>query len=147
VLTSSAASGNQWFMNGVLIAGATGQTYTITSNGTYTVVVSANGCASPASAPFVMANVGIVETNNPFGLNVYPNPNDGNFNVTFTTLTKSNYTLELYNAIGQIVYREALNDFSGSFTKKLSVVEYGKGVYTISLTNSQNETVKRIVVY
>ncbi|MGI4870372.1 MAG: hypothetical protein ACRYFX_04235, partial [Janthinobacterium lividum] len=52
-LTSSATTGNQFYLNGVAIAGATGQSYLInsgTKNGTYTVVVTnASGCSSPAS--------------------------------------------------------------------------------------------------
>lgn len=47
VLTSSSATGNQWNLNGSPIIGATGQNYTATTGGSYTVTVSdANGCSS-----------------------------------------------------------------------------------------------------
>ncbi|MGH9142246.1 MAG: beta strand repeat-containing protein, partial [Vicinamibacterales bacterium] len=49
-LTSSSASGNQWFLNGNPIGGATNQTYVATVAGNYTVVVTASGCSSAASA-------------------------------------------------------------------------------------------------
>jgi hypothetical protein len=49
-LTSSSASGNQWYLNGNPIGGATAQTYNATAAGSYTVVVTASGCASAASA-------------------------------------------------------------------------------------------------
>lgn len=147
VLTSSSATGNQWYLNGVAIPGATSQNYTVTSNGTYTVVVTASGCESATSAPVVIINVGIEDTTNPFGLSIYPNPNDGNFNVAFNSKEVSDYTLEIHNALGQIVYSEKINKFSGKYAKKLSVVEFGQGVYTITLTNSNNETVKKIIVY
>ncbi|HVT04339.1 MAG TPA: carboxypeptidase regulatory-like domain-containing protein, partial [Thermoanaerobaculia bacterium] len=49
-LTSSSASGNQWFLNGSPIGGATNQAYIATASGNYTVVVTVLGCSSAASA-------------------------------------------------------------------------------------------------
>ncbi|WP_343634191.1 FG-GAP-like repeat-containing protein [Fluviicola sp.] len=49
VLTSSQATGNQWYKNGVLISGATAQNYTATTAGTYTVTYTSGGCTSPQS--------------------------------------------------------------------------------------------------
>ncbi len=43
-LTSSSAMGNQWYLNGNIITGATAQIYTATQNGNYTVIV--NGITS-----------------------------------------------------------------------------------------------------
>ncbi|MBX2893854.1 MAG: autotransporter-associated beta strand repeat-containing protein [Cyclobacteriaceae bacterium] len=52
-LTSDAASGNQWYKDGVLIAGATATTYNITTapgnSGSYTVISTITGCASTVS--------------------------------------------------------------------------------------------------
>jgi hypothetical protein len=49
VLTSSSATGNQWYKDGSLISGATNQTYTVSSAGTYTVITSSAGCSSAMS--------------------------------------------------------------------------------------------------
>lgn len=49
-LTSSYASGNQWFLDGNIINGATAQGYTATTTGVYTVTVSAAGCQDATSA-------------------------------------------------------------------------------------------------
>ncbi|NQX43097.1 gliding motility-associated C-terminal domain-containing protein, partial [Pedobacter steynii] len=50
VLKSNKTAGNQWYKNGIIIDGATSQSYTANTSGTYTVVVTENGCPSPASA-------------------------------------------------------------------------------------------------
>jgi gliding motility-associated-like protein len=50
VLTSSSAMGNQWYKDGVAISGATNQTYSAIASGVYTVIVTASGCSSAASA-------------------------------------------------------------------------------------------------
>lgn len=53
--TSSAATGNKWYINGTLINPAqTGTTYTADANGSYTVTTTANGCESNASAAQVV---------------------------------------------------------------------------------------------
>jgi gliding motility-associated-like protein len=49
-LTSSSATGNQWYKDGLAISGATNQTYSATASGAYTVIVTASGCSSAASA-------------------------------------------------------------------------------------------------
>ena len=49
-LTSSASSNNQWYKDGVIIAGATNQTYTTLTAGSYTVVVTNSGCTSTSAA-------------------------------------------------------------------------------------------------
>ena len=49
-LASSAVAGNQWFLNGNPIGGATGTTYNASVAGSYTVQVTASGCISAMSA-------------------------------------------------------------------------------------------------
>ncbi len=54
VVSSSVATGNQWYNGGVIINGATGNKYTATKAGSYSVIVTnANGCTSAASNPVV----------------------------------------------------------------------------------------------
>ncbi len=56
-LTSSSATGNQWYLNGNPIGGATGQTYSASASGNYTQTVTASGCPSaPAAATTVTVN-------------------------------------------------------------------------------------------
>ena len=65
ILTSSAAANNQWYKDAVAIGGATNQTYTATTSGSYTVVVANCGTATSAatvvtvnSSPVVAAITG-----------------------------------------------------------------------------------------
>jgi hypothetical protein len=146
-LSSSSATDNQWYLNGVIIPGATNQDYTFTANGTYTVVVTVGSCSSAASSPIVITTTGIEEANNPYLLSIFPNPNDGNFNVSFNVLDKGTYRLELTNALGQLIFKDQISEYTGLYKKQLSVVDYGKGVYTITLTNEKQEVVKKMVVY
>jgi|GEM_PF-2192927 len=51
LLTSSTATGNQWYRDGVLLTGATNTTYTASQTGTYTVTVNNAANCSATSAP------------------------------------------------------------------------------------------------
>jgi PKD-like domain len=46
LLTSSSASGNQWYRNGIALGGETGQTYMATTSGNYAVTVTNSGCTT-----------------------------------------------------------------------------------------------------
>ena len=64
-LTSSSATGNQWYVGGSLLGGATNPTYTATTGGTYTVIVTANGCASlPSTGTVVKVKSATTSTTN-----------------------------------------------------------------------------------
>jgi len=49
VITSNTSNGNQWYSAGSMINGATNQTYTATTPGSYTVIATSNNCQSSAS--------------------------------------------------------------------------------------------------
>ncbi|MGQ0826975.1 MAG: sugar-binding protein [Bacteroidota bacterium] len=80
-------------------------------------------------------------------INVYPNPSDGNFNISFRAVEKETYNLNIKNVLGQVIYQETLIDFIGDYSKSISVANYGKGIYLIILSNNKNEMVKKMIVY
>jgi endonuclease/exonuclease/phosphatase family metal-dependent hydrolase len=80
-LTSSAASSNQWFLNGAVIAGATNNTYTATSAGTYKVQVAIDNCVSNFSNDTPILVTGDLSTKKTF-VSVYPNPTEDRLVIT-----------------------------------------------------------------
>jgi hypothetical protein len=90
---------------------------------------------------------GVKELDNDAFFNVYPNPNEGTFNVSFEINKPAAYTLELKNTLGQVVYSENLpSDFAGQYSKLINISEYSKGIYTLSLTGAQQSINKKIIV-
>ncbi len=110
----------------------------VINNAPYNKLLTSNGCSS-------ITGIDVLENN--YELNIYPNPNDGNFTLTFNGVEKSDYQIELKNALGQSVYTEAINGFSGNYSKALNLQKYGKGIYTISISSSKNQAVKKMIVY
>ncbi|WP_354582287.1 T9SS type A sorting domain-containing protein [Hymenobacter sp. UYP22] len=144
-LTSSSATGNQWYLNGTLIPGATGQDYVVNSAaqyGTYTVVVTnAAGCASLASTTQV------VTTNlKPLAgtsLTLYPNPTtDGLVTVKLAGYSKA-VELTVYNAIGQSV--RTLTVPAGRLEQPLDLSQLPTGVYVLKARTEGGLDVRRIV--
>jgi large repetitive protein len=80
-------------------------------------------------------------------LNVFPNPNDGNFTISFQTASKTNCRLEVINSMGQVVFKEELAAFAGSYSKQLQVAEFGKGFYMVVMTGSKGRVMKKVITY
>lgn len=146
-LVSSSTTGNQWYLDGQPLPGATGKIYTANQNGNYTVIVTKNRCVSTASKPIKIERVRTEEIVNPNQLNVYPNPSNGHFTVEFSSSNPSAYTLQIENVIGQVIYKEEIKNFKGSFTKLLNIGEGMSGVYTLRLSNGQSSTVRKVIVH
>ncbi|MFM9837590.1 MAG: choice-of-anchor I family protein [Cyclobacteriaceae bacterium] len=73
-LTSSAVSGNQWFLNNVAIPSATNSTYAATTAGTYKVQVTIDNCVSDFSVDTPVVITGDLQIIS--SITAYPNPAD-----------------------------------------------------------------------
>ena len=61
---------------------------------------------------------------------IYPNPNNGVFNLSFDDLSESS-SIEIHNILGQLVHKEFLNKHT--LTKEFNLRHFEKGIYTVSL--------------
>ena len=144
-LYSSAPTGNQWYFEGTLIAGATAQTYVATQDGYYWSIVTVNGCSSAESNHKQIITTGI-DTHSSSSINVYPVPNDGRFNVTITNASAETYSIHVYNGLGVAIYEEAKVEVNGTLQKVIDLRPVANGVYTVIFENGQNQVVKKVVV-
>jgi N-acetylneuraminic acid mutarotase len=145
-LHSNSLSGNQWYFQGTKITGATGQDYVATQQGYYWDIVTLDGCPSDTSNHKLIL-VTEVENYSSLVINVFPIPNDGRFNVLITTTSRETFSINVYNNLGIKVYEEKKVDVNGSLQKVIDLRPVPNGVYTLDFKNSQNQVVKKIVVY
>jgi hypothetical protein len=87
------------------------------------------------------------ETDNSLKLTVMPNPNNGDFQLNFTSATGDNYTIEIRNVLGQLFYAERLPNYNGEYSRKISLQGYPKGVYFVALKNNSLLSTQKIIVY
>ncbi len=118
----------QWYLNGVLIPGATGQYYTPTQTGLYYVMVgNENGCKS-LSPNYNLLTLSINNLSTP-SLPIYPNPTSGMLQVD----NFKEGTLYVYNAMGQLIIQqtEPIIDLS----------KQANGIYHIRAYNQAQELI------
>lgn len=145
--TGSALTSNQdgatyqWIncSNGTPVSGATSQSFSPTVNGTYKVMLSGNGCAAEYSECVTVNNVGI-DVAEAVNIELYPNPNNGRFTMN---MPMGNYSLEVFSAVGQLVYVSSLQ---GSSNHVIDLGNVTKGVYTLRLSNAEQTRSQRIII-
>ncbi|GEP52605.1 hypothetical protein FNO01nite_32770 [Flavobacterium noncentrifugens] len=84
------------------IAGATNQSYTATSNGSYAVIVTTAACRD-TSACIVVATLGLNEPTSQSNISIAPNPTSD-----YITILQNNSTIteiEIYNVLGKLIYK------------------------------------------
>jgi len=146
VLTSSAASGNQWYYEGTAITGATGQTYTVTNNtGYYWCMVTINGCSSPISNKVWVGITGQQELQGG-NFSVYPVPNDGRFSILITSPVQETFTIAVYNQLGAKIFGLGDVQVNGTFEKQIDLRPVAGGIYSVVFLNSKHKVVKKILV-
>jgi len=139
-LTSNApAPATYWWFNcqdSTIIISSSMQSYTPNANGTYAVIVTLNGCQD-TSACINVTNVGI-EDNDVVNIGIYPNPNDGTFNV----MTSSISDMMIYDAQGKLV---AAQKVQANVQNQINIES--SGMYLITIVSADgSRTTQRVVV-
>ncbi len=145
ILSSNAPAGNQWYRDGVLIQGAVGQTYEVTEDGTYSVIVTLNDCSSDVSNSIFVLFTGI-ETLDAEVLNVYPNPSDGAFWLSVNSQVNSLFDMEVLNNTGTCVFKLNNLQVNGTFKQHFDLSHLAAGMYTIVLRSDSKQMVKKIII-
>jgi hypothetical protein len=145
LLTSTTAASYQWCFNGAPDPGATNQTYTINNFGAYTVIITdANGC-SATSLPYGYVGVPEVQ-NDPPKFTLFPNPNHGNFEITFNNSKPQHFSFTVYDITGQIIYADKKTIDAGRFQQTFDFSHLAKGIYTFNLVSEQYNSNRKLVV-
>ncbi|MDX2361858.1 MAG: peptide-N-glycosidase F-related protein [Crocinitomicaceae bacterium] len=90
--------------------------------------------------------VSLSEMESDFVFNIFPNPSSGMYNVQLKNMTASEAKLEIYNALGMKVFSNELNesDWMDSIVQ-IDLSEQASGIYSIQLSTSDGNFIKRIV--
>ncbi len=140
-LYSSAVSGNQWFLDGVLIVGATANKYDVLKSGMYTVKSSLCGAISD---PFNVIISGIGEEPQEKNMIVYPNPGNGVFTITCEGKKSDQLQIQVYDVLGKLVLAKEAHLINSILLVDLSIME--AGIYYLKAFSAEEQYVTKLIL-
>lgn len=140
VLISSSTTNNQWYFNNTLIPGATSQSYTVTQDGNYKVVVSSQYGCSNSSNILSITLTDIEDVSFINDMQISPNPVKDIIYISSQIKKSTTVQYSIYSMLGQIVKSGSLS-LSGA--ESISISDIASGVYEIKfIANDKKSTYK-----
>lgn len=96
------------------------------------------------SASFAISNLATNDfTFSDFAL--YPNPNEGNFNLKFSTTSNSKITISINDISGRDVLSKSYFN-KGLFNEKIQLTNIQSGIYLVNINDGVNNMTRKIVI-
>src|SRR5690606_15743317 len=86
-----------------------------------------------------------VNDNQITGFAIYPNPNNGNFNVRFTSNSSDAITINVHDIRGRQIFSRLYQN-SGIFNENLQLENVSSGIYMVTVQSGAFKEVKKIVI-
>jgi PKD repeat protein len=121
--------------------------FTYGQNGAYQVTLTVtNGCGT-ADTTFTVnvQGISIEETTLARSLNVFPNPNNGDFNVSFLLDANEQVDIRVLNPAGQIIMSENLGKID-KYEGNINLSNVAKGLYILQIETSQGVVNRRVTI-
>ena len=137
-LASNITLGNQWYLNGQAITGATGSTYLPTNNtgNYYDVVTDSFGCERQSNYFSIDKIIPVVG----------PNPSKGRFTLQFYVNVSTDLAISLLDIAGHRVYLKKYSAYQGSFQEDIYTDNLSTGVYVLEIQHGSEVERKKVLV-
>lgn len=146
VLTSSASSGNQWFLNGEGIEGATAASFTPETSGEYTVEVTLDGCTRVSQPVSITVTVTGIHLGLDPTVSFYPNPAANWIRILMHAPASEEIHYTLTSSVGAQVLNGELASRRFADGGQIDVSGLASGVYFLSLRAGAQLYRARIVI-
>jgi hypothetical protein len=79
-------------------------------------------------------------------LNIYPNPSNGQFKVTFTLPDNAPVGLKITDMEGKTIWKDASTNFSGRYDNNIDLSTQPKAVYILEIMQNNKTMLKKLVM-
>lgn len=90
--------------------------------------------------------VGVDEIESINDINIYPNPNTGNFVIEMEITKPQDLEIKLINVIGQTIYEEKISKYSGDYKKEIELPNIKSGVYYLNIETKEGVIRRKVIV-
>ena len=139
---------SQWnFGDNTPWSNTTDPTHTYYGDGMFTVVLTVgNGCGSVTiNQQLTIIETGLESLADGTTLELYPNPTSEIINVVFNGSSTHSLAVRVVDVSGQLVYTDAVGQYSGQYKNAIDLSMHAKGIYFIQMI-TDNGTINRKVI-
>jgi len=79
------------------------------------------------------------------GIEIYPNPNNGQFALTLNSPVSSTFEVKFVNALGMVIFDKKIV-VAGVYNENVNIADMPEGVYYLSLKNDKTFMIRKVVV-
>ena len=107
-----------------------------TGNGTYASLTSCQSNCINVS----IEEIGLTE------FNIFPNPSNDLFNISFVSNRKQDLRLRVINSLAEEVFLIELQQFTGEYTKGIDLSNYATGIYFLEIETNDGIINKKLIL-
>lgn len=126
--------------------GSTNQTFTVNTNGTYSVSVTGQNNCQTIKTVHINPSTGVGDyTGNSGNIKLYPNPNNGQFRISMDSEIQGKLSVKIINNQGQAVF---VSEFSIQELNNevIDVQNLPRGMYNILIHNGQRLYQEKLII-
>jgi PKD repeat protein len=107
----------------------------------------AAGCADSAYQTITVDEcVGLMEFEDKVGIDVFPNPTNGQFMINLNAVDFNNATVRVVDALGKEVYKENNVNINGTYSTQVNLSQNPQGVYFVVVSGNSKMYTKKVML-
>jgi PKD repeat protein len=116
-------------------------------NGTYTVTLTVTGpCGSDTYTMVItISQVGLQDNDLSSTLSLFPNPNDGNFTLSFDFTKTKDVTIQVLDVSGRIVFSDQENNVM-NYNKQIGLDNAESGMYFVRIMTTEGVVIQKVMI-